>query len=246
MQVQLLPPGARSSGAIYLEGPEAHHIVGVLRHRAGDLIVFADGRGRFVHARIDRCSARAVHAIVEGTQDDPREAHAPWLTLALALLKGDHFDLAVEKAVELGVHRIVPLRTERCVVRLDEQSGNSRQQRWQRIAQSAMKQAGRSWLPQVEAAMSLAELSQQFPAPAVWIVGDEEERTGRVAPLLAPASTHLQVVALIGPEGGLSPAEKQHLAQQGAHAVTLCGFRLRAETAAIALLSQIQAAAAVA
>jgi 16S rRNA (uracil1498-N3)-methyltransferase len=242
VQVQLLPPGARTSGAIYLEGPEAHHIVSVLRHRTGDVVVFADGRGRFVQARIDRCSARAVHAIVEGSQPDPREQGAPWLTLALALLKGDHFDLAVEKAVELGVHRIVPISTERCVVRLDEKSGSNRQQRWQRIAQSAMKQSGRSWLPEVESAVPLSALGERVPASATWIVGDEEEATTRVAQVLS--SSPAQVVALIGPEGGLSPAEKQLLAQRGARAVTLCGFRLRAETAAIALLSQIVAAVA--
>ena len=240
MQVQLLPPGARSQGTIFLEGPEAHHIVTVLRHRPGDELVFADGRGMFVHARIDRCTARALHAVVEGSEPDPRESGAPWLTLALALLKGDHFDLAIEKAVELGVHRIVPVATERCVVRLDEHSTRSRLQRWQRVAESATKQAGRSWLPGVDEPVPLSELARRLAEPAAWIVGDELERSVRVA--AAVPAVGRSIVAVVGPEGGLSPAEKQLLSQHGAAAVTLSEFRLRAETAAIALIAQIIAA----
>jgi 16S rRNA (uracil1498-N3)-methyltransferase len=237
MQVFLLGERARSGNSIFCEGPEAHHILKVLRLRPGDPLLFADGHGSFLHVRIDRCDGHSLHGQIERVEDDAREIGAPRATLALALLKGDHFDVALEKAVELGVHRILPLAAERCVVRLDVKGARAKVERWQRVVESAMKQAARSWLPPVEEPCDLRALPERVASGVPWIVGDEEERERTVEQACPPAGSPF--LAIVGPEGGFSPSEKQWLRQQGAAAVTLSPFRLRAETAAIALLAQL-------
>lgn len=236
MQVQYAPPGSRHGESIYLEGAEAKHVLKVRRLGPGDQVTFTDGGGRFLHARIDRCGTSDLHAIVERTEDDPRESDAPTATLALALLKGDHFELALEKVVELGVHRILPILAERCVVRWKPSQGERKLERWRRIAESAMKQSCRSWLPHVLEPCPVAEIVDRAEGTFV-VVADEGERERTVADLaLAEGQPYLGVV---GPEGAFSPREKAELAERGAHAVRLSPFRLRSETAAIVLMAAL-------
>src|SRR5690606_3458478 len=127
----------------------------VLRHGAGDPLLLTDGRGRYLHTVIERASTTEVKAAIEREVTDPREQGAPWSTLGLSLLKGDHFEVAIEKATELGVHRVVPILAQHCVVKWKEDGADRKVERWQRIAESAMKQSGRSWCPEVTAPMTL-------------------------------------------------------------------------------------------
>ncbi len=237
MEVQWLPAGSLKGKSILLEGDEARHILKVRRRSVGDELTFTAGDGSFIHARIDRCDSHSLHAEIQRREQDPRELNARRLTLALALLKNDHFELALEKCVELGVHEIVPLLAEHCVVRWKEGSESRKLERWSRIAVSAMKQSGRSWLPPVRAPRKLQELPAVVDETASWIVGDETEREVLVSQVdLRSAGSCL---ALIGPEGGFSESEREWLSERGATAVSLSPFRLRAETAAIALVSSL-------
>ncbi len=230
-------PDEAHDRTVYLRGPEARHIVRVLRMEPGDEIELTDGRGRFLDARIDRCGPDEVHAVVERRREDPLERDAPWSTLALALLKGDHFEIALEKVCELGVHRIVPLRADHCVVRWKDQGGDRKLERWNRIAESATKQSGRSWCPQVQAPMTVAEALRAHAEGFTHWVADEEETARRITPaMVPPGRPH---VGWVGPEGAFSAAEKKMLAEAGATAVTLGPFRLRAETAAIVLAAAL-------
>ena len=235
MEVHFVEESAIHGASLYVEGPEARHIVKVLRHAAGDALRFTDGRGRFLDAVIDRCEPSAVHAQITATQIDPREAGAPWSTLGLALLKGDHFELAIEKAVELGVHRIVPLVVDHCVVKLKDRSAARKLDRWQRIADSAMKQSGRSWRPSITDPLSLEDAVLQYGRDAALIVADETEDSNHESGL-RPGEPHF---GLVGPEGAFSAREKQWLQEQGARTLSLGPFRLRAETAAIALVATL-------
>lgn len=235
MEVHFVDEAALHGRTLFVEGAEARHIVKVLRHGPGDELRFTDGRGRFLTARLDRADASGVHAEILETTEDPREAGAPWSTLGVALLKGDHFEIALEKMVELGVHRVVPLVADHCVVKLREKSTGRKVERWQRIADSAMKQSGRSWRCEVTAPLPIEEAVGQYGVAATVIVADETE-TRDQDPGLRPGEPHF---GLVGPEGAFSAREKEWLEQQGARRISLGPFRLRAETAAIALAATL-------
>lgn len=236
MQVHALPKDALHGKSIYLTGPEAKHIVRVLRHGVGDTIVFSDGEGHLVHAVLDRVQSNELHAEVSRIEDDPREAGAPLSTVALSLLKGDHFELALEKCVELGVHRVQPLLANRCVVKWKDNP--KKLERWRRIAESAMKQAGRSWLPQVLEPVSVQELLESLPESTTLIVADETEREDSVMEL--KQSLAGGYVACIGPEGAFDEGERAAFAAKGARVVSLSSFVLRAETAAVVLIAALE------
>lgn len=237
MDLHYLPPEARHGKGILLEGEEAHHILRVRRHSPGDEILFTDGEGRFLHAEIDRVEGSTLHARLLRTERDPREEARPRLTLALALLKGDHFELALEKCVELGVHRIVPVLADHCVVKWKPASAERRLARWRRIATAAMKQSGRTLLPEISEPRRIDELVDGSPEELRWIVGDEREERRKVGDLELDARAPR--LALVGPEGGLSERERELLAAHGASSVTLSPFRLRAETAAVVLVAAL-------
>jgi 16S rRNA (uracil1498-N3)-methyltransferase len=238
MQTYYAPPSSITGKSVYVDGAEAKHILKVVRQGVGDEVRFTDGEGRFLTTRIDRCSSTDLHAQIESVEVDPRERDAPWLTLGLSLLKGDHFELAVEKAVELGVHAIVPLLAERCVVKWKPSGAERKIERWQRIADNAMKQSGRSWRPTIHPPCRVDELETVLDAGVHLVVGDEEESQVAVADL--PGSDR-PCAGLIGPEGAFSPAEKKVLATAAASAVRLSAYRLRSETAAVVLMAQLAA-----
>jgi 16S rRNA (uracil1498-N3)-methyltransferase len=235
VEVHFVEPGLARGPALYIEGAEARHIVKVLRHGPGDELVFTDGTGRFIDARIDRCDPASVHAEITGTRPDPREDGAPWSTIGLALLKGDHFEIALEKMVELGVHRIVPLTADHCVVKLKDRAVVKKLERWQRIADSAMKQSGRSWRCEVAEPATVREAVERYGPGADVIVADEAE-TSELDPRTEPGRPHL---GLVGPEGAFSEREKEWLERSGARRLSLGPFRLRAETAAITLAATL-------
>ena len=237
MQLQFVEPRQIHGSSILLEGSEAQHVVKVLRHRVGDTIVCTDGTGRFLHAEIDRVEGRKLlHAKIVRTERDPREEGAPWSTVGLALLKGDHFELALEKMVEVGVHRVVPLIARHNVVKWKPSGAARKIERWQRIADAATKQSGRSWRVEVTAPRTLDE-ALGIDDGATVVVADETETQQTVAALsLEPGRPHL---GLVGPEGGFSEDERAFLAEHGARTVTLGPFRLRAETAAIVLATAL-------
>jgi len=236
MQVHALPKDALHGKSIFLKGPEAKHIVRVLRHGPGDEIVFSDGEGRLVHAVLDRVQGTELHAEVSRIEDDPREAGAPRGTLALSLLKGDHFELALEKCVELGIHRIQPLLANHSVVKW---KGNPKKlDRWRRIAESAMKQAGRSWLPEVREPVSVQQLLESLPSGKRLIVADETERENSVMELKTSLADGY--VACVGPEGAFDDTERAALAAANAEVVSLSSFVLRAETAAVVLIAALE------
>ena len=235
MEVHFVEASEIHGQTLFIQGPEARHIVKVLRHSPGDQLLFTDGTGRYLEATIDRCEPASVHAEITSIHSDPREEGAPWSTLGLALLKGDHFEIAVEKAVELGVHRIVPLLADHCIVKLKDRVVTKKLERWQRIADSAMKQSGRSWRCAILRPLPVVEAVSQYGEGAAVIVADETE-TGIHEHGLKPGQPHF---GLVGPEGAFSSRENDWLQEYGARRLSLGPFRLRAETAAITLAAAL-------
>jgi 16S rRNA (uracil1498-N3)-methyltransferase len=155
------PPGAFANGgkSVTLAGDEARHLRDVLRLKRGDEVFVFDGEGREYRCSIEDAGRDGAQLEVNA-EVSPASPESPFsLTLATALLKGEKFDLVVQKATELGVARIVPIMTKLADVRLrDEQDGIKRTARWQRIALEAAKQSGRARVPEINAPIAFKKL----------------------------------------------------------------------------------------
>lgn len=224
---------------VSLAGDEAKHLREVLRLKSGDLVRVFDGAGN-EHDAVVLKAMRDVAILELGDKTQPAAEESPiHLTLALALLKGDKFDLVVQKATELGVKELVPVMTKFADVRLQDPSDAAKRvTRWQRIALEAAKQSGRAALPQIHAPIAFAELIQRDGDNGLRVMF--AERTGRSMTDLPEALSSSSVNVLVGSEGGWSPEEIEAAKEHGWKIVTLGGRILRAETAAITVTALIQ------
>lgn len=224
---------------VSLAGDEAKHLREVLRLKSGDLVRVFDGAGN-EHDAVVLKAMRDVAILELGDKTQPAAEESPiHLTLALALLKGDKFDLVVQKATELGVKELVPVMTKFADVRLQDPSDAAKRvTRWQRIALEAAKQSGRAALPQIHAPIAFAELIQRDGDNGLRVMF--AERTGRSMTDLPEALSSSSVNVLVGSEGGWSPEEIEAAKKHGWKIVTLGGRILRAETAAITVTALIQ------
>lgn len=236
------PPGAFSSDLLHVEldSDEARHLRDVLRGSAGDEVTVFDGTGREFAGRIQEIKRdRAKLEIL--SQIQPAKPESPLhLTLAVALLKGDKFDLVVQKATELGVTQIIPVTTTRADIRLrDQTDASKRVTRWRRIAIEAAKQSGRAQVPEILAPQnfqSIIDLANDRDTKIVMF----SERDGTPLNQLARELAGHRIVAVIGSEGGWTDEELVVAQRAGVTPVTLGGRILRAETAAIAVTVLLQ------
>jgi 16S rRNA (uracil1498-N3)-methyltransferase len=236
------PPEAFSSDlqTLTLQVEEARHLRDVLRLRPGDRVHVFDGAGKEFECSIDE-SRKDTARLTVLAEVEPARAESPLqLTLAVALLKSDKFDLVVQKATELGVARVVPVATKLADIRLrDDSDANKRVGRWQRIAMEASKQSGRALVPVVTQPVSFAELVQDTLATGQRSLMFSE-RDGK--PLLEAKNIldAKRVTALVGSEGGWTDEEIALARDNDWEVVTLGGRTLRAETAAIAVAALLQ------
>jgi 16S rRNA (uracil1498-N3)-methyltransferase len=224
---------------VSLAGDEAKHLREVLRLKPGDGVRVFDGAGNEHHAVVLK-AMRDLAVLELGDKTPPAAEESPiQLTLALALLKGDKFDLVVQKATELGVKELVPVMTKFADVRLhDPSDAAKRVTRWHRIALEAAKQSGRATLPQIHSPIAFAELIERDGDDGLRVMF--AERTGRSIIDLPEALSSSSVSILVGSEGGWSPEEIEAAREHGWKIVTLGGRILRAETAAITVTALIQ------
>jgi 16S rRNA (uracil1498-N3)-methyltransferase len=208
-------------GRVRITGAELRHLR-TLRLGPGERLAVFDEHGDEHDVRLDRVGGHAAEARIVATHRPLRDASLD-LTLAPALLKGAKMDLVVEKATELGVRRIVPLRSRWAVAQ------GARVDRWRRIAVAAAKQSGRTAVPVVDEPVDLDAFLTR-PGDGLRIIAWEGERDLPLAAL--PAAAHAVAVA-VGPEGGFSEAEVAAARAAGFTPVTLAPRVLRAETAAI-------------
>ena len=219
-------------GSVTLDPSETRHLRDVLRVKPGDAVQVFDGAGREFTCRITAVSKKAAQLTIE-TEIQPSSPESPLdLTLAAAMLKGEKFDLVVQKAVELGVRSLVPLRTIRCDVRPKE--ALTRTDRWRRIALEATKQSGRATLMHVSEPVDFAKLISATNSATILMF---TEREGGKFITTTPVK---KLTAIVGPEGGWDDSEIEAAKAAGLQVVTLSGRILRAETAAIAVISILQ------
>lgn len=211
---------------VVLRGEEAHHAARVCRCRAGDLIDATDGAGTLYRCRVVVCSADMTETEILERLPEHGEARAR-ATLAVAPVKGERFDWLVEKAVEAGAARIVPILTERTVV-----EGGGRHERWERVALAAMKQSKRSRLTEVAEARPFNEVLPEM-AREMDLLLLAWEGAGASDPLskVIPSSPVATAGILVGPEGGFTDEEVAAARSAGARPFSLGPRRLRTETA---------------
>ncbi|MBM3460450.1 MAG: 16S rRNA (uracil(1498)-N(3))-methyltransferase, partial [Armatimonadetes bacterium] len=187
---------------VALRGEEAHHAARVCRCRRGDLIDATDGVGTLYRCRVLSCSAEATEAEILERLPEHGEARTR-VTLAVAPVKGERFDWLVEKAVEAGAARILPVVTERTVI-----EAGGRRERWQRMALAAMKQTKRSRLTEVAEAWpfgeALADLAKEVD---LLLMAWEGAETSADLSKVIPSSPVASVGVLVGPEGGFTEEE---------------------------------------
>ena len=214
---------------VLLGSEEARHLRDVLRLRVGDTISVFDGKGSEYKCRVDEIGKKSAVAIVE-EQIQPLSPESPLdLTLSSAVLKGEKFDLVVQKAVELGVRRLIPLQTIRC----DVKTAN-RLERWRRIALEATKQSGRAAIMDISETAALSDVITRAETNDIVLFS---ERNGN--PMSELSSSDI-MTAIVGPEGGWYDQELEAATQAGVQIITLRGRILRAETAAIAVTAILQ------
>ena len=235
----------RTSGS-WLELPEneSRHLLSVLRLSPGDSIEVLDGSGYSAPARIEFKGKTAGAVLTEAPVSDPSRLSAP-VGLVMAVLKSEAMEWVIEKAVELGVRTLTPVETEFTVVKLKKKGVESFQERWQKIADQALKQCGRLDRMHIEMPVPL-ESALPFSGTTLWLDEELAGNTGSAPHLSSwiPAESEAGITRLlIGPEGGFSPAEKSHLLRltggekKGINRVHLGSLILRAETAALAAVA---------
>lgn len=233
----LMTPGAIEGDTITLEPTEAHHALRVLRLGVGAQIQIGDGMGLLYSAEIVRIDGPEVSVVLgqalPGTEPPVR------LTLYQGLPKFDKLEMICQKATELGAARIVPVKTERSVVKLSDADGERRRERMQKICAEAAKQCGRAAVPQVESPQSFNEALLMMRAEALMLMPWEEAREMSLASVHAAHKTATNIGLFIGPEGGISADEARLAMGIGALPVTLGPRILRTETAAIAATAMV-------
>jgi 16S rRNA (uracil1498-N3)-methyltransferase len=235
-----LPPERCLGDALRIEGREAHHALHVLRVKRGEPVVVLDGAGHEFLCEIAGASRDAVTMCVRQRNFIPPPACQ--ITLLQAVPRGKIIEAIIQKSVELGAHRIVPLLTERVVTHLDEKERTSKREKWQLVAIEAIKQCGAAWLPKIETPVTIEQSFSRKEKFDLSLVGSlqTERRHPRECfqEFQAKFGRAPQTVAVwIGPEGDFTPDELKAIQASGALPISLGQLTLRVETAAVYCLS---------
>lgn len=217
---------------ITITGPDVKHISKVLRLVPGDKIGVSTGNGREFEAVIREITTKEV--ISEIVTEKQVSTESPIrVNLYQGLPKGDKMELIIQKSTELGVGRIIPIISERTVVKLDGKKAGERRLRWQRIAEEAAKQSRRTAIPMVEEPVEFETALEQLSNNQLVIMPWEEQKSGGIKQLLMNHAGIAEISIFIGPEGGFSQREARTAADKGVHLVTLGPRIMRTETAGI-------------
>ena len=224
-----------------IELPEstARHALRVLRLRIGDPVTLFNGDGRQYPARLTRDEPRTARVRIEDTTSPVRESPLG-VVLLQAVARGEKMDWIIQKTIELGVARIVPVVSERSEVRLDVARGEKRLQHWRAVAIAACEQCGRNVIPRIDAPVALSACVAalaDLESPARWML--HPGGNSRIRDIPRPATS---VLLAVGPEGGFGEQDLAVLRAASFRELSLGPRILRTETAGVAALAAMQAA----
>jgi 16S rRNA (uracil1498-N3)-methyltransferase len=208
---------------LVLDPSEAHHVTSVLRRRAGDLLVLIDGHGSVGEARLASVEKGRVEAEVLSVHREPRPEEAHGVTVAVAVVGFQAMDWVVQKVVEVGVRRFVPIVTARTQVGRKDLGG--RVEHWRKISMQALKQCHRPWALEITEVTPLPLFVESQPQAGI-IAGREGCSIGTV-------SRGIGALLVVGPEGGFSEEERELFSRLEWPLVRFGPHVLRTETAAV-------------
>ena len=219
-----------SDHTVMLEGENARHIGNVLRAKPGDIITVCDGHGRDYECEITDITKKSVTARIIDIFTNDNEPDIK-ITLYQGLPKADKMELVIQKCIEIGVDRIVPVKTEHTVVKLDGKE-DKKLARWNKIAEAAAKQCGRGKIPVVDNIMSFKDAVDESTGLDGAVIPYEKESENSLK-TFAKSFKGKSIGVFIGPEGGFSNDEVEYALNNGVISVTLGKRILRTETAGL-------------
>ena len=227
-----------ANDTVTIVGEDASHIALSLRMAVGDALTLCDNEGLDYDAEIISITRECVTLAVKGKT--PSESEPPYtICLYQCLPKGEKFETVIQKAVECGVSRIVPVQSSRCIAQLKDSSADKKLARFNRIAEEACKQSGRGRLTKVLPPVSFREaIRRMAESEAAFLCYENED--GLTLSGYLPEAAPREIAFLVGPEGGLSADEVAMAKEAGVVSVSLGKRILRTETAApfvLAILS---------
>ena len=225
---------------IVIIGDDVNHIINVLRMKKTDEIQICNqDTGDNYNAEIVNYSKNEVECKIISKINETTESNVH-ITLFQGIPKFEKMELIIQKSVELGANSIIPVNMKRCVVKLEGKDEIKKNERWQKIAESAAKQCGRSFIPEVKHLINVKEICNWINEYDVIIVAYENEKENTLkAELKKLKATDLKIGIVIGPEGGFEESDIKLLKESGAKIVTLGDRILRTETVALNVLSII-------
>ena len=236
------PPENVKGDKIFIEGKEAHHLLKVMRLKAGDEVVIFDGQGKgYQGVIIEERKKSAVVKILSEKKVEKLEE--PRVTLAQALPARGKMDYLVEKATELGVDEIIPLETKRSVVKINKGKAELTRRRWEKISISASKQCGRLKLPVINRITKFPHALGKASEFDLVLFPCLNFKAVPLKKVLEDGGKIKKVLVFIGPEGGFSKEEIKQAEFVGCKLVALGSNVLKSDTAALAMLSIIKMAA---
>lgn len=229
-----------SMDRVIITGSEARYINKVLRMKRGQELIIIDGRGRSFQSILER--VRYSEVTLKVNRPLPPQPPSPVeITLWQALLKSHAMDYLIQKATELGITAIQPFLSERTVIRIRQENLNAKMERWRQIAKSACRQCNRANLPRFEPPLSFREMVENAPGKGTLkiLLWENEDSVDLKGVLRSMGPLH-HVSAVVGPEGGFTSKELNLAREHRFHVISLGNRILRAETAAVSLISIIQ------
>ena len=222
----------------YIEGSDVNHIANVLRMKPGEeLLISVKGDWDYLCKIVDIETDRVNLKVLERMEQRELPVN---ITLLQGIPKSDKLEMIIQKAVELGVSEIIPVKTKRVVVKIDEKKVDTKVNRWNAIAESAAKQSKRSIIPKVYEPMSIdnaLEIVKDFGVKLIpYENADGIDKTRKI---LDNMDKTKNIAVFIGPEGGFEESEVERIKNSGFEVITLGKRILRTETAGLALLSNI-------
>jgi 16S rRNA (uracil1498-N3)-methyltransferase len=223
-----------------LDPEESHHCSHVLRLCEGDRVTVFDGAGREGQATIASTSSSRVTLKIAGTSKTPSPPCE--ITLAQAIPKGKNMDLIVQKAVELGASKLVPILSDRTIVQLDADETAKKREKWRTVALEACKQCGQNHLPVISAPMNMKDFLERADKSSLLLIASLQPDARTLKFVLSEYTQQhgalpKRVTVFVGPEGDFTPAEISLAKSHGCQPITLGPIILRTETAAIYCLS---------
>ena len=223
-----------------LDAREAHHALKVLRVKYGELVAVLDGVGNEFLCTVENCSRDAVTLSVSLKNFKPPPPCS--ITLLVAVPKGKIIESIIQKSVELGAHRVVPILSERVVAQLDGESGEHKREKWQGVAIEAIKQCGAAWLPKIEAPVTIEKFLARKEKFDLSLVGSLQKERRHPREVFSEFEEKQKrppqsVGVWIGPEGDFTLDELKMIQNSGAFPISLGKLVLRVETAAVYCLS---------